>query len=92
MNKEDLLLEIIEKVHDQGKDTAYRVSDIQQELARQGELHKINTKNLDEHMARTESLEKRVAFYDSISVIVAGCAALTLFIIKIYPYLSRFLK
>ena len=91
MNKEELILEIIEKVHEQSQITARKVDELQIEQVRQGEMHRINTTNLIEHMARTESVEKRVAFYDSVAVTITGLAAVTLFIVKVIPYLSKFL-
>lgn len=91
MNKEELLLDIIEKVHDQCKETSRKVDELQIEQVRQGEMHRINTENLKEHMKRTESVEKRLAFYDSVSVTVAGIAAIILFLIKVIPVLSHFL-
>ncbi len=91
MKSEELLLEIIEKVHEQTQLTARKVEEVQIEQVRQGELHRINTDNLKEHMARTANLEKRVAFYDSISVILAGLTGITLFVIKLLPYFKDLL-
>jgi len=91
MNKEELLLEIIEKVHEQGQITARKVDELQIEQVRQGEIHRINSKNLEDHMARAENLEKRVAFYDSIVKVVAGLSATILFFAKVLPYLKHYL-
>lgn len=91
MNKDDLILEIIEKVHEQGQITARKVDELQIELARQGEIHRVNTDNLEEHMSRTENLEKRIAFYDSVAIIVSGLAAIILFFVKLLPHLPKIL-
>ena len=60
MKTEELILEIIEKVHEQSQLTARKVDELQIEQVRQGELHRYNAKNLEVHMARTESNEKLI--------------------------------
>lgn len=89
MNNDELILEIIEKVHEQGQNTAKRVEEMQMEQARQGVIIAKNEENLRDHMTRTANLEKRVAFYDSIVVIVAAIASVVLFVIKVLPYINR---
>jgi hypothetical protein len=98
MNKEELLLEIIEKVHERSLETAKMVQELQIEQVRQGEMHKRNSENLEEHMARTEAneqrillIEKHVAFVNSIVKVVTAMGAITLFIIKVLPYLHSLL-
>lgn len=92
MSNEELILEIIEKVHEQSRETASRVNDLQIEQVRQGEIHRVNSKNLEEHMRRTEAVEKRVAFYDSVAIVVAGLGTIALFILKILPAISGLLR
>mgnify|MGYP000861741572 FL=1 len=89
MNNDELILEIIEKVHEQGLHTAKKVEEIQLEQARQGVIITQNEEGLREHMNRTANLEKRVAFYDSIAIIVAGIASVILFVVKVWPYVSH---
>jgi hypothetical protein len=95
MNKEELLLEIIEKVHERSLETAKMVQELQIEQVRQGEMHKRNTDNLEEHMARTEAnearillIEKHVAFVNSVIKIITAGGAILLFLIKVLPYLN----
>lgn len=57
MKTDELILEIIEKVHEQGQITARKVDELQIEQVRHGELHRYNANNLEKHMARTESNE-----------------------------------
>jgi hypothetical protein len=92
MNKDELILEIIEKVHEQSSETARKVGEIQVEQARQGVVLVQNTEHLDEHMTRTANLEKRVAFYDSVIIVLTGIAAVVVFAIKVLPYVIRLLQ
>lgn len=64
MTNDELILEIIEKVHEQGKSTADKVDNIQVELARQSETLKINTASLEEHVKRTNLLEDQISGID----------------------------
>lgn len=103
MNRDELILEIIEKVHEQSQNTAKDVKDLTLELkqlsievAKQGELHKINASNLDEHMARTAAneervllIEKHVMFVNSVIKVVTAIGAITLFVLKVLPFLSN---
>lgn len=91
MDNNELILEIIEKVHEQVQKLDNKVDVLTIEQVRQGEMHRINTANLEKHMARTELLEKRIAFYDSVSIIIAALAAIVLFAIKVWPILSHLL-
>jgi hypothetical protein len=92
MSRDDLILEIIEKVHEQGQQTARKVEEIQHEQARHGVLHEVNASNLKEHMARTEAAENRLAiiekhfmFIASGIKIVTGIAAIIVFFVKVMP-------
>jgi len=96
MNKDELILEIIEKVHDQVQDISRKVDVLQQEQARHGVLHDVNAKNLDEHMARTEASEERLAviekyltFVTSCIKIVTAAGGILLFFVKILPAISH---
>lgn len=60
MSNDELILEIIEKVHEQSRETARRVNDIHLEQIRHGEMHRVNTLNLQEHMSRTEGNEEMI--------------------------------
>ena len=89
MQRDELILEIIEKVHEQGQETARNVKEIQLEQVRQGVTLAQNTSDVAEHMSRTATLEKRVAFYDSAVIVITGLAAVCLFFIKVLPYITR---
>lgn len=65
MSNDELILQIIEKVHDQGKDTAKKVNELQIEQIRQGEMHYRNTADLQIHMARTEGNEQRIELLEN---------------------------
>ena len=60
MNKDELILEIIEKVHDNVQRLEKQVRDIQIEQIRQGEMHIRNTLNVEEHVRRSNALEESV--------------------------------
>ena len=98
MNKDELILEIIEKVHETTKENTKRLNELQIEQVRQGEMHKRNTDSLVEHMARTEAneqrivlIEKHVAFVNSVIKVVTAVGAVTLFIIKAWPFFQSLL-
>lgn len=96
MSNEQLILEIIEKVHEQNTIHARKIDELQIEIVRQGEIHRFNSKNLDEHMARTEAneqrlevIEKHVMFVNSAIKVIAAIGGLILFTVKILPYLLK---
>lgn len=92
MNRDELILEIIEKVHEQGQETARTMKEIQLEQVKQGVIIAQNTSDVAEHMSRTATLEKRVAFYDSAVIVITGLAAVFLFFIKVLPFVSHLLQ
>lgn len=57
MTREELILEIIEKVHDSVERLNTRVNELQIEQIRQGEMHVRNTINVEEHIRRSNALE-----------------------------------
>ena len=96
MSNDQLILEIIEKVYDDVKTTSRKVEELQIEQVRQGEIHRFNSRNLDEHMARTEAneerlevIEKHVMFVNSTIKVIAACGGVILFLVKVLPYLLK---
>lgn len=61
MNKEELLLEIIEKVHSNVQELSKEVNEVRIEQVRQGEIHIRNTVNVEEHVRRSNALEESIA-------------------------------
>ncbi len=95
MSNEELILEIIEKVHDDVKDTNKKVDILQIEQVRQSEMHRINTKSLDEHMRRTEANEKRLkvvegylAFINTAIKLTASVGGIILFFVAVIPFVK----
>lgn len=62
MSNEDLILEIIEKVHEQGQITAKKVDELRIEQAKQSEIQKNNLNVLQEHIRRTEINEIQIEY------------------------------
>lgn len=98
MTNDELILEIIEKVHEQVEKTAGKVDVLQIEQIRQGEMHRINAENLKLHMARTEAsearlaiLEKERAFVFTACRLISYVAAGVLFLIKVIPFCESLL-
>ncbi len=60
MTREELILEIIEKVHDSVERLNNRVNELQIEQVRQGEMHVRNTLNVEEHVRRSNLLEESI--------------------------------
>lgn len=99
MNKDELILEIIEKVHEQVQTTSAKVDELQQEQARHGILHEVNALNLEKHMARTEAAEERLAviekhfmFVGSAIKVITGLSAIVVFSIKVIPFILHLLQ
>lgn len=95
MNRDELLLEIIEKVHNQVEKLDAKLDDVQSEQIRHGEILKINTEDLKEHMARTEASEKRLVvlerylMFASFTIqVVCAVGAVTLFIVQVAPFIG----
>jgi len=96
MSNEQLMLEIIEKIHEQNKENSRKIEELQIEQVRQGEIHRFNSVNLEKHMARTEAnearlevIEKHVMFVNSAIKVIATMGAVTLFLIKVLPHLLK---
>lgn len=60
MNRDELILEIIEKVHDSVERLNTRVNELQIEQIRQGEMHVRNTVSVEEHIRRSNALEENL--------------------------------
>lgn len=98
-SRDDLILEIIEKVHEQGQRTAQKVDELKHEQARHGVLHEINAANLKEHMSRTEANENRLAIIEKHFMFIAsgikiltGIAAVVVFAVKVGPFIGRLIQ
>lgn len=98
MNKEELILEIIEKVYDKSKETDRKVEELSKEVAAQRTLHEKNSVVLEEHMRRTEANEtqidyvkKHVVFVNSVIKVIGGIGAVVLFFVKVLPFLHSVL-
>ena len=96
MNKDELILEIIEKVHENVSKLESKVDIIQMEQVRQGELHNFNSKNLEDHMARTAASEDRLAvlehrdqFIVSVIKVITYGAAIIAFFVKVVPFIAN---
>ena len=98
-DKDELLLSIVEKMADQVSELKDEMVDLKIEQARQGVIHAVNSKNFEEHMARTaanekrvELVEKHVLFVNSALKVVSAIGALTLFLIKVVPFAASLIR
>lgn len=94
-SREELILDILERVHDKVENLSSDVQELKIEQVRHYEMHKLNSSNLQEHMSRTEAnesrlelLEKDAQFFRNFIKIVTVAGGLTLFVLKLISYLS----
>jgi hypothetical protein len=93
-SKDELILDILERVHDKVELLGTDVQSLKVEQVRHFEMHKTNAANLEQHMSRTEAnenrlelLEKDAQFFRNFIKFVTISGALLLFGLKVSSYL-----
>lgn len=93
MNKEELILDILEKTYERVERNTLDIQDIKVEQAKQGLIHETNKEELAEHIRGVHAAEKRLTllekdaqFFRNFITICASLGAIVAFILKVLPY------
>lgn len=98
MNKDELILDILEKLHDKVDKLSEDVNDIKVQQARHDEVvmrHEARSTTLELDLKeykiamdeQVSILKKDAQFFRNFIVIMTGVGSVTLFLLKISPYL-----
>ena len=94
MKNDDIILDILEKIHAKVEKLDGDVQDIRIEQVRHGLMHEANKEELAEHARRSTASEGRLnvleddaKFFKSFVKIVTVLGAIATFISRVYPFL-----